>query len=142
MFENAARESSSTYPTLAQIAGHALSSIFIDSMSVDIERIQRINRTLSAIPDNVKEQVKIPLRPIKTLVFSPSEELDSLATEHVNALPWPVRWLLRGVGAMNSKGGALASYLLFESSYTRVLIELGYKDAMGRREEVSAFLSA
>jgi NTE family protein len=37
----------STYPSLAQIAGHALSNIFLDALSVDVERVQRINHTLS-----------------------------------------------------------------------------------------------
>jgi len=35
-----------SHPSLAQIAGHALSTIFLDSLAVDIERMQRINRTL------------------------------------------------------------------------------------------------
>lgn len=140
MTNKAERQHSSTYPTLAQIAGHVLSSIFLDSLAVDVERVERINRTLSAVPDEVKRQGTIPLRAIQLLVISPSERLDFLAARHVNSLPWPVRWLLRGVGAMNRRGGALASFLLFESSYTRVLIDLGYKDTMARRDEVVAFL--
>ena len=36
-------------------------------------------------------------------------------------------------------GGALMSYLLFESSYTKRLIELGYADTMQRNDEVIAF---
>jgi NTE family protein len=140
MFDKALRQRSSTYPTLAQIAGHALSSIFLDSLAVDIERMQRINRTLAVIPDEIRRNGKIPLRPIRSLVIAPSQQLDALAARHVKALPWPVRWLLRGIGAMNRRGGALASYLLFESSYTRVLIDLGYHDTMARRDDLAAFL--
>ena len=40
------RHVSGDYPTMAQIAGHALSNIFLDALAVDFERLQRINRTL------------------------------------------------------------------------------------------------
>jgi NTE family protein len=52
----------------------------------------------------------------------------------------PVRALLRGIGAMNRRGGALTSYLLFEPEYTGALIELGYADTMSRKSEVLQFL--
>jgi NTE family protein len=135
--ERAVQES---YPSLAQVAGHALSSIFLDSLYVDLERLTRINNTLSMIPEEIRRDKGISLRPIETLIISPSQRLDTLAAKHVHALPMPVRMLLRGIGAMNRRGGALASYLLFEPEYTGALIELGYADTISRKSEVLQFL--
>ena len=131
-----------SYPSLAQIAGHALSSIFLDSLNVDIERVQRVNKTLSLMPPEALARGDVALRPVEVLVISPSERLDTLAARHVKSLPWPVRMMLRGIGAMNRKGSALASYLLFESDYTRALIDMGYRDTLARRDEVLRFLDA
>lgn len=125
------------YPTLAQIGGHALSSIFLDSLAVDIERMTRINLTLSLLTE--EQRARTPLRPIDTLIIAPSERLDEIASRHVHSLPGPVRMLLGAIGATEVSGAALASYLLFEASYTRELIELGMKDALGRRADVLDF---
>jgi NTE family protein len=80
------------------------------------------------------------LRLIKTLVISPSERLERIAAEHAGALPAPVKAMLTGIGAMNRRGGALTSYLLFEQPFTRTLIDLGYADTMARDTEVGDFL--
>lgn len=125
------------YPSLAQIAGHAMSSIFLDSLAVDIERMTRINLTLSVLTE--EQRSRTPLRPVDLLIIAPSERLDEIAARHVQSLPGPVRMLLGAIGATEARGGALASYLLFESSFTGELIALGRKDALARRADVLAF---
>jgi NTE family protein len=136
------RRSSNDYPSLAETAGHALSSIFLDPLTVDLERIKRINGIVSLIPEEIRQAKGISLRSIDVLHISPSQPFDQLAALHADALPWPIRALLRGIGAKTGNGGVLTSYLLFERPYTQALIELGYQDTMARREEVKRFLGA
>jgi NTE family protein len=128
------------YPSLAQIAGHAMSSIFLDSLAVDIERLNRINLTLSLLPGEYREMT--PLKPVDLLVIAPSERLDDIASRHIGSLPGPVRTLLSGIGATEARGSALASYLLFEASYTRELIALGRRDTEQRKDDVLAFFAS
>jgi NTE family protein len=134
------RVRSNMYPSVAQIAGHAMNSIFLDSLNADIELVQRINRTISLIPPEKVREAGLPLRQIKVLVISPSQPIERMVVRHVHELPWTVRFLLRGIGAMNRNGSNLASYLLFESGYCRALIDLGYQDTMARRAELLEFL--
>jgi NTE family protein len=129
------------YPNLAQIAGHAMSSIFLDALAVDVERMRRINRTLALLPESSLADSQ--LRPLEALVISPSQRIDDIAALHLGALPTPVRALLRGVGVggqgEQARGAALASYLLFEAPFTQALMALGEADVEARHDEVMRF---
>ena len=126
------------YPTLAQIAGHCLNSIFLDALEVDLERLQRVNRTLARMPATARDDNALPLHQVDFRLFSPSVELEKIAMSYVHELPRSMRILLHG--ALTRRGSNLVSYLLFEKAYCRALIQLGYEDSMRRKDDLMEFL--
>ena len=132
------RTKTESYPPLAQIAGHCLNSIFMDALEVDLERLQRINRTLSRMPAAVREDNAMPMHQVDFRLFSPSVELERIAMSFVHELPRSMRILL--YGALTHRGSNLVSYLLFEKTYCRALIQLGYEDSMRRKDDIMQFL--
>jgi NTE family protein len=114
-------------------------------MTVDIERMERINHTLALLPE--AQRLATALRPVQSLVIAPSQRLDDIAAQHIDSLPRPVRALLGGVGVSSKlaqqgpRGAALASYLLFEAPYTRALMALGEADTLARQQEVRDFFA-
>ena len=136
------RVGSSEYPNLAQIAGHALSNIFLDALAVDVERLQRINATLALLPPRARAETS--LKPIEVLVIAPSERLDDIAAQAPGqpAAADPrdaARPRRLGARATTRAAPRWPSYLLFEAPYTRELMALGVRDTMARRNEVRAF---
>jgi NTE family protein len=131
-----------SYPTLAQIGGHIMGSIFLDSLYVDLERLQRINRTLRMIPDEKLKNHDMPLRQIESMVISPSVNFNKAAEQHARTLPSTIRFFYRAIGAMRRDGSSLLSYVLFEEPFCRALIELGYQDTVPRKSEILQFINA
>ncbi|HLZ97493.1 MAG TPA: patatin-like phospholipase family protein [Steroidobacteraceae bacterium] len=115
-------------PTFGQMFGFMLDSLFMDQLHTDLEHIKLYNE-------------RPGVRHIDTLVINPTQDVSEIALRHRDELPGSLRVLLRTLGANNSAGLQLLSYLLFERGYTRELIALGHRDARARAEEIRAFLA-
>lgn len=127
-------------PSLAQLAGYMLDSLFMDGLYADLERITRTNLMLEQLGTEGLRPPIATLRPLHTLIIVPSEDVREVAARHAKELPRPLRILLRRLGASEQNGMQLVSYLLFESGFTRDLIEMGYRDALAMEEDLRAFL--
>jgi NTE family protein len=125
-------------PSLGTIAGHAMASVFHDTLEADVEQIGHINQSLQALPPALRAQ--LPFRPVEVLALQPSASLDALAQEHAHTLPKPIRRVLEGLGALRGSGASLASYLLFEPDFVNALMAMGRADVMARANEIRAFL--
>lgn len=128
-------------PNFALLAGYMLDTLFMDGLYADLEQATRVNVIMEQLEGKTLEGPVAGLRPISTLIIVPKEDIRQVAERHVDELPRAVRLLLGGSGAMDKGGLQLISYLLFESGFTRELIEMGLRDAMEMEEDLRAFLS-
>ncbi len=134
-------------PSLGNIAGHAMASVFNDTLLADVEQVQRVNQSIQQLKQHLAHHhsselaLSLPFHEVQVLALQPSESLDALAQAHVHELPRPVHRVLEGLGALKGSGAALSSYLLFEPGFLRALMELGAKDVQQRKEELVAFFA-
>lgn len=139
--ERGARSRAAPAMPISEIAGVLLNAVFLDSLDSDLERLQRVNRTLELVPRQRLENGDLDLRPIPALVLRPSQDLGKLAADEYHRFPAMLRYLLKGIGATGNAGEDLLSYLAFEPVYVRRVMDLGYADTIGRRDEIAEFLA-
>jgi NTE family protein len=125
------------YPSVGEIGGYLLDTIFMDTLNTDIARLQRINHTLSLVPE--ERRGESDLQNIESLVIRPSRDLRQVTRAHAKSIPRAVRLLLRTLGGWG-RDWRMASYLLFEASYCRELIELGYQDGLEAEDDIRRFI--
>jgi NTE family protein len=128
--------SQTAMPSPGEIFGYMLDTLFTDQVYGDLEQLERMNQLAAAASPEARE-----IQHIDTLMMAPSVDPREIAARHTGDIPTGLRALLRVIGGRDASGYQLASYLTFESGYTRVLIELGYKDAMEARAAIMAFMS-
>lgn len=128
---------SAHFPGLSAVAGHLLDSVFTDTMQSDLERLDRINRTLSLLPS---EQQNKELKQIDSFIINPSKNFNAIAAQYYDDMPWAIKVLLRIIGVKKRSQSSLTSYLLFEKRYTQHLIQIGYDDGMKQLPEIRKFL--
>ena len=128
------------YPSFEKIAGYTLDALFADGLQSDIERLDRINQIIKNAKNvEIKTDKKL-VKYIDYLIIAPSEDLNDIAQKHHKCLPLSIRVLLKGLGFSKDTKSEMLSFLLFESPYTQELIELGYRDGMGKQEEIINFI--
>ncbi len=128
-------------PSMAQIGGQVLASIFTDSLGTDLEKVRLVNTAVRQIPLDVLGRSPVPLRDVGLATVTPSVVLEDIALDHAGELPRTIRTLLAGVGAMHRGGAGLLSYLLFAPGFCQALISLGRADAIAKRTEIEALLA-
>ena len=131
----AVNRAATAMPTPGAIFGYMLDTLFTDQIYGDLEQLGRINDLVHSAP-----QVTHGERVIETLMLAPSVDPREIVARHAQEMPPGLRALLRVIGGRDASGFQLASYLTFESGYTRALIELGYRDAMEARAALQAFM--
>ncbi|MGB6190289.1 MAG: patatin-like phospholipase family protein [Aeromonas molluscorum] len=124
--------------TSSHIASRLLDTVFTDTLNSDLERLGRINLTLSLIPE--RDRARLKLKTVEACVLKPSQDLDMLALPFLAQLPTKMRRLLRVLGVRGDETSSLASFLMFVPGYCQQLIALGYQDTLDDRTRVARFL--
>ena len=138
--DNDINPTNNDYPHFSEIGGYILDGLFSGSLYSDLERLDRINQVIS-LNENKKVQTNTKeMKRIDYLIISPSIDFSEIAKNCYKDMPFSLRMLFKGIGIKKDHNSDLLSFLLFESSFSKSLIDLGFHDAMSREDEIKGFL--
>ena len=121
-------------PSLARQTSVLLNALFFDAMDSDLEQLEIKNQIAR------NHRTEKPLKDIRYLMISPSQDLSEIALKHRNEAPRSLMFFLDSLGTAE-EAASLLSYLLFEPGFTRSVIDLGYRDAYSRKQEIKQLFS-
>src|SRR3974390_350178 len=139
--ENQEEASNDAEPSLAQVMGVLFNVMFLDHLASDVEHLHRTNELLrdGQITQRSEEACE-KMRPLATLLVTPSVDLSELARQHQKDMPYLIQYFVNGLGRDADACADLMSYLLFTPKYTRALIDIGYQDASKQIDEIEHFI--
>ena len=134
-------------PPLAQICGVFLNAIFLDHLDTDLDHLRRMNELIRSYqgrveprPSEAADGTPEPMRIVEPFALGPSEDLALVAERCAHRMPRVLRYVMDGLGTPDAQSADLMSYLLFDGSYTRTLIDIGYADASRSIDELEHFI--
>ncbi len=123
-------------PSMIRILNTLLNAVLLDSVEQDVHRIQRINGLVEMT--EVQPRKENNLKKIEALCISPSENIGELARAHAHHLPRLLRMTISTFGHLD-EASELISYLLFNPQFCRMLIDMGYNDALASKNAIHQF---
>ncbi|MFI5309007.1 MAG: hypothetical protein ACHQ53_16755 [Polyangiales bacterium] len=144
-------------PGASFLLGKAVDALMLDHIEHDVERLQLINdiladATTACGPDFLQKlnaasaaRGRVPRRFVHTFVLHPSLDIGILAGEHLRTHQPRLtrmmgRAMLRLLEVGEGRDADLASYLLFDGDFARILIDLGRQDAARHADALAEFL--
>ena len=123
-------------PSIGEIGGYMLDALFSSGLLSDLERLDRINQIIKHSSNGPINTASKQMKHLDYCIISPSKDINLIAEEHFNEIPYSIKLLLRGLGLRNQSRSELLSFLLFESSFTQELIKLGFQDAIEHKQHI------
>ena len=129
------------YPSIGEVGGYMLDALFTGGLLSDLERLDRINQIIENSGNNSVQTSNKKMKHLDYCVISPSKDIKKIAKEHYKDVPYSIKLLMKGLGLKNREESELLSFLLFESSFTSSLIQLGFEDGMTNQSEIRAIVA-
>jgi len=124
------------HPSIGEIGGYMLDALFSSGLLSDLERLDRINQIIKHSSNGQISTASKQMKHLDYCIISPSKDINLIAEEHFNEIPYSIKLLLRGLGLRHQSRSELLSFLLFESSFTQELIKLGFQDAIEHKQHI------
>jgi len=126
-----------------------MNAIFLDHLDADVDHLLRMNDLVEAHRAvggtnnefGADHGVREPIRAVQPLVVNPSEDLALVASRFASKMPRLIRHMMDGLGTPDAQSADLMSYLLFDGAYLKTLVDIGYRDAAARIDEIEEFLA-